>query len=80
MVTIHFFVIVLLSLLSFSLGRLAGRMESSIIMTRRLNSIIMALKRVETISSLKGEDLTNVSSEELVRRINKQMELDDGQN
>jgi hypothetical protein len=79
MVTIHFFVIMFLSFLCFSLGRLAGRMESSILMSRRLNCIMLALKKVETISSLKGENLANVSSEELVKRINKQLELEDDQ-
>lgn len=77
MVTSNFFVMLLLSLLCFSVGRLTGRMESSIIMTRRLNSMMLALKKIETISSLKGENLSNISTEELVNRIQKQMELED---
>jgi hypothetical protein len=77
MVTSNFFVMLFLSLLCFSLGRIAGRIESSLMMTNRLNSMMLALKKIETISSLKGENLSNLSTEELVSRIQKQMELDD---
>lgn len=77
MVEIHFFVIVLLSFISFSLGRVVGRLESSLLMTTRLNSIIDALKKIQTISSLRGEDVSKLSSEELIRRIQKQLELED---
>lgn len=79
MVTTHFLVMVLLSLLCFSVGRLAGRMEASLIMTQRLNQIIHALKKIETVSALKGENLANLSTEELVNRIQKQMEIEHGQ-
>ena len=77
MVTVNFFVIVLLSLLSFSLGRTFGRVESSIQMTNKLNSIIVAMKKVETLASLKGEDISKLSTDEIVHRTKKQMEIKD---
>jgi hypothetical protein len=77
MVTSNFFVMLLLSMLCFSLGRIVGKMESAVIMTNRLNSIMFALKKIEAVSSLKGENLATLSTEELVNRIQKQMELED---
>lgn len=79
MVTTHFLVMVLLSLLCFSVGRLAGRMEASLIMTQRLNEIIQALKKIQTVSALKGENLANLSTEDLVNRIQRQMEIEHDQ-
>ena len=76
MVTSNFFVMLLLSMLCFSLGRIVGKMESAVMMTNRLNSIMLALKKIETVSSLKGENLSTLSTEELVNRIQKQMELE----
>jgi hypothetical protein len=76
MVTSNFFVMLLLSMLCFSLGRIVGKMESAAMMTNRLNSIMLALKKIETVSSLKGENLSTLSTEELVNRIQKQMELE----
>ena len=72
MVTANFFVIVFISLLCFSLGRVYGRAESSLIYSSRLNDVLTAMKRINEVASLKGEDLT---TEEIVKRTRKQMEL-----
>jgi len=75
MVTANFFVIVFISLLCFSLGRVYGRAESSLVYSNRMNEVLTAMKRVNEVASLKGEDLTKLTTEEIVQRTRKQMEL-----
>lgn len=75
MVTIHGLVIALIALVCFSLGRVSGRVEASLLYSSRLNDILTALKKVGEIASLKGEDLTKLTTEEIVHRTRKQMEL-----
>lgn len=77
MVTIHFIMLCFISLLCFSLGRAYGRIEAGLIFNQKINSIITALKRVQQLAELRGEDLTKVSSEEIVYRTQKQLELKD---
>lgn len=77
MVTSHFLLMCFLSLLSFSLGRVAGRLEASAIFSRRMNEIIGALKKVEQLAELRGEDVTKLSPQELVHRTQKQLDIKD---
>lgn len=75
MVEIHFFVLVFLSFLSFSLGRTFGRVESSTLFNARIQATIEALKKVEQLASLKGEDLSKLPTTEIVARAQKQLEI-----
>jgi hypothetical protein len=40
-----------------------------------MNEVLTAMKRVNEVASLKGEDLTKLTTEEIVQRTRKQMEL-----
>lgn len=60
-----------MAFLCFSFGRSAGRLEGSILMAQRFNTIISAIKKVENLAQLKGEDVSKISSEELVARAEK---------
>lgn len=75
MITVHFAVFVLLALLSFSLGRTFGRVQSSIEFSNTLRLILSALKKVETLAALKGEDISKLSTEELIHRTTKQLQI-----
>jgi len=78
MVNVHFAFIALLALAAFSLGRTFGKVESSILFSQRVNLIISALRKVETLASLKGENIEKLSTEELVHRTQKHLnELED---
>jgi hypothetical protein len=77
MVTVNFFVIVLISLLCFSVGQMSGRIEASVLYSNRLHEILTAMKKVSEIASLRGEDLTKLSTEEIVTRTKKHLELKD---
>lgn len=79
MVTVHALVIVFISFVCFSLGRLSGRAEAYIIFSKRLNDIVCAIKKLDEISSLRGQNISNMSAEEIVQRTKKIMELDDEQ-
>lgn len=74
MVESNFFVTCLISLLCFSLGRVAGRLEASVIYSKRINDIIAALKKVEQLASLKGEDISSIPTTEIVYRTQKILE------
>lgn len=67
--------IVVVALVFFSLGRITGRAEAAIIFRQRMNNIISALKKVEQLAALRGEDLSKVSTEEIVTRAQKQLEI-----
>lgn len=77
MVTSQFLIICFVTLLAFSLGRLSGRLEASVMFSRRMNDIIGALKKVEQLAELKGEDVSTLSSQELVHRTQKQLDIKD---
>jgi len=79
MVTSQFLIICFLSFLSFSLGRVVGKLEASAIFSRRMNDIVGALKKVEQLAELRGEDLTKLSSQEIVNRTQKQLEIKDNE-
>lgn len=63
------------TLFAFSLGRVSGRVEASLAFQRRMNDIIDALKKVEQLAVLKGEDISKLSSQEIVHRTQKQLEI-----
>lgn len=71
---IQFLVMALLALFSFSLGRTFGRVETTLSFNHKLRMIISALRKVDTLATLKGEDVSNLSTEELVRRATKHIE------
>lgn len=77
MVTSQFLIICFVTLLAFSLGRVSGRLEASVMFSRRMNDIIGALKKVEQLAELKGEDVSTLSSQELVHRTQKQLDIKD---
>lgn len=60
-----------MSLLCFSLGRSIGRLEGSVSMAHKFNTILSAIKKVENLAQLKGEDLSKISPEELIARAEK---------
>ena len=59
---------------TFLIGRVYGQVESALIFTQRINSIIDALKKVENLALLKGEDLSKLSTKDLIERARKHME------
>lgn len=61
----------------FWIGRMAGRVEATLEFNIRIQKTIAALKKVETLAMLKGEDVSKLSTEELVSRANKQMVVTD---
>ena len=77
MVDSTFLLICVLTLMSFSLGRISGRIEASLIFGKRMNDIIGALKKVEHLANLKGEDISKLTPEEIVHRTQKQLEIKD---
>lgn len=64
-----------LSLLTFSLGRLSGRVEASMLYNKKLKDLLEAIKKVEQLASLRGEDVSKLSSDEILYRAKKQLEL-----
>jgi len=80
MVSIHFAILVVLFLFAFSIGRTFGRAEAGVLFNKRLNSIISALQKVETLASLKGEDISKLSTDDLVHRAKKQLKIADDTN
>lgn len=78
MVTIHFAFLVIIVIFAFSVGKTFGRIETSIIFNRKLTSIISALKKVNQIAALRGEDIAKMSTEEIVRRTENQLKIKDG--
>lgn len=75
MVEVHFFLIVFLVLLSFSMGRSFGRVESSLQYHNRMQQIIDAIRKVEKLALLKGEDISNLPTSEIVERAQKQISI-----
>lgn len=75
MVNFTSILLVLSYLFVFLFGRVYGRIESSIIFSQRINAIIDAIRRVENLASLKGEDLSKVPTQEIIERTKKQMEI-----
>lgn len=67
--------IIISYLIVFLAGRICGQFESAVLYSQRINSVIDAIKKVENLAALKGEDLSKVSTKELVERARKQMEL-----
>lgn len=67
--------IVVIALVFFSLGRVSGRLEATLLFRQRMNDIIGALKKVEQLAVLRGEDMSKLSSEEIVTRTQKQLEI-----
>lgn len=62
-------------LLVFLIGRIYGQVESAIAFSKRINSIIDAMRKVENLAALKGEDISNLSTQEILNRTKKQMEI-----
>lgn len=71
----QFIAIVLASLLSFSVGRIFGRVETTAVFNQRLQQILAAMRKVETLAHLRGEDLSKLSTEEIAYRTKKQLEM-----
>jgi proline racemase len=80
MVTIHFAFIAILALGCFSLGRTFGRVECSLAYQKRISAIVEAVKKAEQLAALKGESLASLSTEEIVHRTQKQMEIKENEN
>lgn len=45
-----------------------------------MQSLISALKKVDTLAALRGEDVSKLSTDEIVRRTKKQLESEDDTN
>lgn len=78
MVSINFIVLVLALVSSFLLGRSCGSIETSVRLHQRFAMLISAIKQVEALSSLSGEDLSKVPIDEIVSRAKTHMS--DGEN
>ena len=59
----------------YSLGRLAGRIEVSLTFQQNMPAIISALKKVQQLAELRGEDASKLSTQEIVIRIQKQLDI-----
>lgn len=77
MVSSTFVYTIVASFVCFMFGRYCGRVEATILFGRRLNAIIDAMRKVEKLASLKGEDMSKLSTSEIVHRTQKQMEITD---
>lgn len=77
MVSSSFLYTVVASLISFLFGRYCGRIEAAILFGQRINHIIDAMRKVEKLASLKGEDVSKLSTSEIVYRTQKLMETKD---
>lgn len=76
----QFIALALVSLFSFSLGRTFGRIETTLSFNHKMQSLISALKKVDTLAALRGEDVSKLSTDEIVRRTKKQLESEDDTN
>lgn len=74
---VQFLAMALLALFSFSLGRTFGRVETTLSFNHKMQLLISAMRKVDTLASLKGEDMSKLSTEEIVRRTKKQLESED---
>lgn len=72
---------VIFNVIFFFMGKALGKLEMSILMRSEILSIIDAVRKVEQVSSLKGEDINKMSIDELMNRVKVQMQLkkDDGE-
>ena len=61
----------------FFIGRIYGQVEATFAFSKRINSIIEALRKVNELAALKGEDISNLSTQEILHRTKKQMEIKD---
>lgn len=59
----------------FLFGRIYGQIESSMLFSRRINALIEAMRKVENLATLRGEDLSKISTNEWVERTRKQMDI-----
>ena len=75
MVTATHLLIVGVIFVAFFFGRFVGRVESSILFSNHIASVIDAIRKVETLAALKGEDISKLSAEEIVLRANKQLQI-----
>lgn len=75
MVNSTFVYCVVSSFVCFLFGRYCGRVEASIMFGQHINAIIDAMRKVEKIAALRGEDVSKLSTSEIVHRTQKQMEI-----
>lgn len=73
----QFAAIVLATLLSFFLGRTFGRIETTIALNHKIHLIITAMRKVEKLAALRGEDVSKISLDELLRRTETQLQVKD---
>ena len=66
---------IFLNVIFFFMGRSLGRVEMSIQMRREILGIIDAVRKVEHVSSLKGEDISKMSIDDLMKKVKDQMNL-----
>jgi hypothetical protein len=57
------------------MGKALGKVEMSIQMRSEILRIIDAVKKVEQVSSLKGEDISKMSVDDLMKKVKDQMNL-----
>ena len=77
MVTIHLAILAIILIFAFSIGRVFGRVETTLKVYAKMNAIISALKKVNELASLRGEDISKLSTDELIRRAENQIKIKD---
>lgn len=78
MVDDYYFIFIALAFFGgYSLGRLAGRIEASFVFQERMSLIISSLRKVQQLAELRGEDISKLPPQEVVDRIQKQLEIKD---
>jgi cell fate (sporulation/competence/biofilm development) regulator YmcA (YheA/YmcA/DUF963 family) len=73
----QFAAIALATMLSFFLGRTFGRIETTIALNQKIHLIVSAMRKVEKLATLRGEDVSKISVDELLRRTETQLQVKD---
>lgn len=61
--------------LCFLAGKAVGRLETIVSFPQQLTVLIQALNKVENLCALKGQKMSDLSSQELIQRVNEQLAL-----
>jgi hypothetical protein len=75
MIEMTIILLIFLNIIVFFMGKALGKVEMSIQMRSEILRIIDAVKKVEQVSSLKGEDISKMSVDDLMKKVKDQMNL-----
>lgn len=67
--------ILLVNFICFQLGRASGKLESVAVFPQKVLLLVNAVKKVESLCALKGQKISDLSNEELCKRVSEQLAL-----